>query len=52
MSTDIENPKNILVGVVLSPQVIAKIDEKRAIHGGTRQAVIIDALNSALFESC
>lgn len=52
MSTDIEKPKSVLVGVSLTPQVIAKIDEKRAIQGGTRQAVIIDALNTALFESC
>lgn len=52
MSTDIKKPKNQLVGVTFTPQVIERIDNIRSERGGTRQAVIIDAVNKALFESC
>lgn len=38
-----------LVGLRLDPKVLAKIDERREIHGGTRQQVIIQVLNEALF---
>ena len=47
-----DTKKNKLVGVRLSPQAIEKIDEIIAQRGGNRQDVIIDAVNSALFESC
>lgn len=52
MSQDIRKTDNMLVGVRLSPQAIERIDNIRSERGGTRQAVIIDAVNKALFESC
>ena len=50
MSTDIK--KTEYVGVRISPQIIARIDEKRKATGQTRQDVIRQALISDLFQSC
>lgn len=41
--------KTRLVGVRFSPQAIEKIDAVVAQRGGTRQDVIIDAINKTLF---
>ena len=50
MSNDIVEPEN--VGLRLSPQIIAKIDERRTITGQSRQEVIRQVLITGLFESC
>lgn len=47
MSEDIVN--NILIGVTLSPQIIAKIDERATLTGLKRQDVIKGVLTSAFF---
>lgn len=43
--------KTRLVGVRLSPQVIEKMDEIIKQRGGTRQDIIINAVNQTLFRS-
>ena len=49
MSNDITKSENL--GLRLTPQVIAKIDERRATTGQTRQEVIRQVLITGLFES-
>ena len=50
MSTDITKSQN--VGVRLSPQMLARIDEERQATGQTRQEVIRQAIVKDLFQSC
>lgn len=50
MSSDIA--KKELVGVRLSPQIIARLDERIEKYGGTRQEQITDILKNTLFQGC
>lgn len=49
MSDDIH--KTEYVGVALPPQIIAKLDERKATTGQSRQEVIRQVLITGLFES-
>lgn len=48
MSNDIRNTKK-MIGVRVSPQLLAKIDERSEQRGGTRSEVVADILKEALF---
>ena len=49
MSEDIAKSENTLVGLTLSPQILAKLDERSALTGLNRQEVIRQVLTSGLF---
>ena len=50
MSDDIT--KTEFVGVTLSPQIIARIDERKQTTGQSRQEIIRQAIVNDLFQSC
>ena len=52
MSEDIAKSENTLVGLTLSPQILAKLDERSALTGLNRQEVIRQVLTSGLFQGC
>ena len=44
-----DTPKSEFVGVRLTPEILAKIDERAKVFGGNRQDVIKDVLINELF---
>lgn len=48
MSSDIKTKKE-MIGVRVSPQLLAKIDERIEERGGTRSEVVRDILKDTLF---
>lgn len=52
MSEDMQESENTLVGLTLTPQILAKIDERSALTGLKRQEVIKQVLTNGLFPGC